>query len=605
VRGLIPDEVVERLADGNELWGLDPAALGTSLAAVARDLVTTPQRLFPAVADLALRQSAVGVRTLSAMLGAPVDGDGDIDATDRRFADRAWRENPALRALLDSYLATASWARGLVEDAEVSAPVRSKARFALDGLLDALAPSNVALLNPVVVREAVDTGGLSLARGAANLLDDLRHNRGRPRQVDASGFELGRNLAATPGRVVFANELIELIAYTPQTERVHAQPLLCSPPWINKYYVMDLAPQRSFIEHAVRSGLSVFTISYRDPDESLAELTMDDYLRLGLLTALDEVAAITGAKRVNLFALCLGGTLAVLTLAHLAQRGELDRIGWTAITNTLVDFSIPGDLGIFTDEKTIARLEARMRRRGYLEAHQLSRTFDWLRGNDLVWSYVVSNWYMGRRPPAFDILAWNGDSTRLPAAMHSQYLRACYLENSLVRPGSFSIAGTPVDLGMVTTPLYVLGAETDHITPWRGSFLTTQHVGGPARFTLTSSGHIAGIVNPPQNVKAAYWTTGKDTPKGTTADDWLGAAERVAGSWWGDWTAWATARSGELGSPPRLPDGPPAPGDYVRGRATSQAPTASHVGASTAGGAARRRPAARATRRPRATRRAP
>jgi polyhydroxyalkanoate synthase len=426
-----------------------------------------------------------------------------------------------------------------------------------------MAPTNVPWLNPVVVREAMKSGGDSLVRGMENFLEDVRSNQGRPRQVGSSSFELGRNIGATPGRVVLRNELMELIAYEPQTAKVYSEPILCSPPWINKYYIMDLAPGRSYIEWAVTHGFTVFCISYRNPDASMAKFTMDDYLRLGILTALDRIQEITGAPRVNIAALCLGGTLAVLALAYLAAKGQSGRVGWTTLTNSLIDFSAPGDLGVFTDESTIERLEQRMNDRGYLEADAMSGTFDWMRANDLIWNYVVSNWFMGKKPPAFDILAWNGDSTRMPAAMHSQYLRSCYLNNLLVKPNAFTILGMPIDLGKIRTPLYVLGAESDHIAPWRSAYRTTQLAGGEATFVLTSSGHVAGIVNPPGNPKASYWTSGV-VPKGTDADAWRAGAAKVAGSWWEHWVAWAQPRSGKSVAPPQLPAGDPAPGRYVR-----------------------------------------
>jgi polyhydroxyalkanoate synthase len=356
---------------------------------------------------------------------------------------------------------------------------------------------------------------------------------------------------------------MELIAYEPQTAKVYAEPILCSPPWINKYYIMDLAPGRSYIEWAVTHGFTVFCISYRNPDSSMAKFTMDDYLRLGILSALDRIQEITGAPRVNIAALCLGGTLAVLALAYLAAKGQSGRVGWTTLTNSLIDFSAPGDLGVFTDESTIERLEQRMNDRGYLEADAMAGTFDWMRANDLIWNYVVSNWYMGKKPPAFDILAWNGDSTRMPAAMHSQYLRSCYLNNLLVKPNAFTILGTPVDLGKIRTPLYVLGAESDHIAPWRSTYRTTQLTGGEATFVLTSSGHVAGIVNPPGNPKASFWTSGV-VPKSTDADAWRASAAQTTGSWWEHWVAWARTRSGKSVLPPKLPAGDPAPGRYVR-----------------------------------------
>jgi polyhydroxyalkanoate synthase len=467
--------------------------------------------------------------------------------------------------MVESYVVRAKAALRMVEESHLPPATKHKARFALTMLSDALAPSNIPWLNPAVVKEAIDTGGASLMRGMQNYLDDMEHHDGRPQQVDSSGFELGRNLAATPGRVVMRNELIELIAYEPQTPTVFAKPLLCSPPWINKYYIMDLAPGRSFVEWAVRNGRQVFMISYRNPDETMADFTMDDYLRLGPLAALDAIERITGAKQVDLAALCLGGTLAMVLLGYLAAHGQAKRIGTATFTNTMVDFSEPGDLGVFTDEMTIARLEASMRETGFLDAKKMESTFDFMRSNDLVWSYVVNNWFMGKKPPAFDILSWNADATRMPAKMHSQYLRSCYLHNLIVQPGAFTILDTPIDVTKVKTPLYILGAEGDHIAPWRSSFMTVKAVGSTeVTYTLTNAGHVAGIVNPPENAKAKHWTKAR-VAKTETADAWRASAELHDGSWWLDWTAWMDRHGTKRVKPYALPPGgDAAPGRYVR-----------------------------------------
>jgi len=450
-----------------------------------------------------------------------------------------------------------------VEESHLPEATRRKAKFAMKLLTDALSPSNVPWLNPAVVREAMETGGASLVRGVEHFMADVRENGGMPRQTDSSAFTPGVNLAATPGRIVFRNELIELIAYEPQTPATHAIPLLCSPPWINKYYVMDLAPNRSFIEWAVRHGHATFAISYRNPDASMATFGMEDYLQRGVLAALDAVERITGSKQTNIAALCLGGTLTLIVLAYLAARGEGDRVASATLTNTLVDFSEPGDLGAFTDEASIARLERAMDDRGYLDAGEMSRTFDWLRANDLIWGNVVNNWYLGKTPPAFDILAWNADTTRMPAKMHSQYLRSCYLHNDIAA-GRFALAGTPIDLRRIRTPLYVLAAENDHIALWRSAYRTVNLVGSTdLRFTLTNAGHIAGIVNPPGNAKSTHWTL--DRADGTlAADEWRALAERRPGTWWENWAVWAEAHAGPLGTPPELPRGESAPGRYIR-----------------------------------------
>jgi polyhydroxyalkanoate synthase subunit PhaC len=554
---------LEELSYGLNLTGQDPAELTGALTRLAANVVRHPRRLTRAGGKRALSEAALALEVWRLALGGKEDPSVRPDPADRRFSDPAWRDNPMLRGVLGSYLLWCRWWLERLNDSELEEPWRRKAGFALNMLLDAAAPTNLPWLNPSVLKQALDTGGLSLVRGAANALTDLFENEGRPRQVDTTPFELGRNLAATPGRVVFRNELIELLMYEPQTESVFQQPMVCSPPWINKYYVMDLAPERSFIEYAVRAGHTVFAISYRNPDASMRELRMDDYLRLGWLAAVDAAQRITEAPRVDVVGLCLGGTLTGIGLAYLAARGEQERIGWAAFTNTLLDFSEPGDLGVFADEAGVKSLEARMRRKGYLEASTMAGTFDWLRGNDLVWSYVVSNWYMGKQPPAFDILAWNSDSTNMPATMHSEYLRSCYLENRLARPGAFEIAGERLDLSQVEVPAYVLGAQNDHIAPWKGGYRTTQLLGGEARYVLTSAGHIAGIVNPPDNPKTFHYVREgcPDDP-----DSWLDGATKVSRSWWEDWAAWAAERSGPQVDPRPVPPGEPAPGLYVRNR---------------------------------------
>ena len=556
------------LSYGIDVTGLDPASLNDALKAVMADAMADPMRLSTWLSGFALAEQNVGLNMMRRLGGQePVASAGQRDAApDKRFSEPEWSANPMLAGIVDDYRVRCEAAMQLVESTRLPEATKRKARFAMQLMLDAVAPSNVPWLNPGVLKEAMSTGGMSLVQGMRNFLDDVQNNGGYPRQVDKSGFDLGKNIAATPGRVVMRNDLIELIAYEPQTPKVHARPLLCSPPWINKYYIMDLAPGRSFVEWAVQHGHQVFMISYRNPDASMSHYKMDDYLRSGVLAALDTVQEITGAKDVNVAALCLGGTLALIALAYLAAHGQSSRVHSTTVTNTLIDFSLPGDLGIFTDEDTIVRLEWRMRQRGYLESAEMAKTFDWMRSHDLIWSYVVNSWFKGKQPPAFDILAWNSDSTRMPVEMHSQYLRACYLNNAIVKPNAFTIDDTPIDLNKIASPLYVLGAESDHIAPWRATYLTTQYVSGEAKFTLSNSGHIAGIVNPPGGKKSLYYTKERAL-RGESAEEWLETAERRPGSWWEDWAVWARSHGGEMVAPYALPDGEPAPGSYVRNEA--------------------------------------
>ncbi len=541
---------------------VDPAALGRATLEAALSLVRRPGILVRRALDLVLAEAAVVLDASRLAFGDGAEPVAAPDMSDRRFSDRAWRDNPALRAVLGSYIVSARVARRLLDDADVPEDVRRKARIALDVALDAAAPSNIPWLNPRVVKELYDTGGRSAVHGAVNVVDDVLHNGGRPRQFDARGLEVGRTLAATPGRVVYRNDLIELIAYEPQTETVFEQPVLYSPAWINKYYVLDLAPGRSFVEHAVQAGLTVFAISYRNPDDSMAGLRLDDYLRLGVLDALDETASLSGSDTVNLVSVCIGATLAAIGLGVLAARGQGDRVGFATINVGLVDFGDPGGAGAFTDADAIERITRQTRGRGFFSGEQIAGPFNLMRTTEFFWNYVVSNWYMGLTPAPFDILAWNADQLRLPARMHAEFLRACYLENRLATPGAFEIDGTPVDLASVRTPLYVLGAETDHIAPWRSVYHTTQLLPGDHRFVLSGGGHIAGMVNPPGNPKAVHFVNDVCPPD---PDEWLAGARRVEGSWWDDWTSWAAVRSGARVAPPTLPDGDPAPGTYVFG----------------------------------------
>ncbi|HTA39482.1 MAG TPA: alpha/beta fold hydrolase [Candidatus Acidoferrales bacterium] len=552
----------EELGYGIDMAGVDPASLNDALKAVMTDAMMDPMRIGTWMTSLMLAEQNAGMNMLRRLGGMEPLTEASPLSGDKRFSDPEWSENPLLAGMIEDYRIRSDAALQLVETSRLPESTKRKARFAVQLMNDALAPSNVPWINPGVVREAMDTKGQSLVAGLQNFLDDVKNNNGYPRQVDTSGFVVGKNIGATPGRVVMRNDLIELIAYEPQTPKVHAVPLLMCPPWINKYYIMDLAPGRSFVEWAVQHGHQVFMISYRNPDASMSHYTMDDYLRKGILAAIDAVQDITGAPKVDLAALCLGGTLALIAMAYLAAHGEGDRVNSCTLTNTLIDFSIPGDLGVFTDEDTISKLEKKMQEKGYLESSEMAKTFDWMRANDLIWSYVVSNWFKGKQPPAFDILSWNADSTRMPVAMHSQYLRTCYLHNSIVKPNAFTIDGTPIDLGKIQTPIYVLGAEGDHIAPWHATYRTTQLTGGDTKYTLTNAGHIAGIVNPPGGKKTAYWTKPHAT-KGESPSQWRESSTKTAESWWEDWARWSEPRGGEMVAPYALPEGEAAPGRYV------------------------------------------
>lgn len=544
---------------------LDAAGFADALNQAVRSSLMNPAA--PARATLTLATDLAQIPWVAATrwFGREIDTPVPVDPKDRRFADPAWSTNPFFYGLRLAYLASCRYARDVVDAASVDADTARKAELALDVTLDALAPTNFLVTNPAALKKAFDTAGASLVKGAANFLDDLVNNEGRPRQVDTSGFTVGGNLAATPGKVVFRNELMELIQYAPQTEKVHARPLLCSPPWINKYYVMDLAPNRSFIEWAVQHGRTVFAISYLNPSKDMGGTTMDDYLLNGPQTALDVIQEITGAETIDIVGLCLGGALTAITAAYLTQ-GNDSRVGTLTLLNTMLDYAKPGVLGSFTDERTVEKLIKKIAKSGTLEGTSMAGTFDILRANDLIFNYVVSNWLMGQDPPAFDILAWNSDSTRMPAAMHAFYLRNFYVHNKLAA-GTMEIAGRTIDLSAIKSPTYVVSAINDHIVPWESAYKTTGLVSGPVRFVLSSGGHIAGIVNPP-SPKAWFLAGDDDSTPPASAQDWKAAAKRHGGTWWEDWTRWAAESAGEMVDPPAIgSDAHPvlgdAPGRYV------------------------------------------
>jgi polyhydroxyalkanoate synthase len=540
----------------------DPVLFGRALARAVASSAANPLAVTRATMSFATTLAAAGRATAALMLGREVEAPVPVDG-DRRFADPTWSDNPAFFSLHQLYGAGARYLRDLLATADIDDHSRTKAEFALDFMLDTIAPTNALATNPEALKRAFETGGLSVMRGVRNLVDDMINNEGRPRQVDRSPFELGENLAATPGKVVFRNDLMELIQYEPQTDEVHEIPILCSPPWINKYYIMDLAPGKSFIEWAVQHGHTVFMISYRNPDASMRNTTMDDYLVYGPHAAMDIVASITGQDKVNIVGLCLGGALTTMLVAYLEASGE-DRVNSITLLNTLLDYTEPGPLGVFTDLGTVERLEAKMDKTGYLPASEMRGTFDALRANDLIFNYVVNNWLKGEDPPPFDILTWNSDSTNMPAEMHSWYLRSCYLNNELAT-GEMELAGQRLNLKEVDCDAYIVAAQNDHIAPWRGSYTSTQLLGGDVRFVLSSRGHIAGVVNPP-SPKAKIWLSSETPPD---PDVWWEQAEESGLSWWEDWAEWIDERGGEL-VPARAAGSdtyPPidqAPGQYVR-----------------------------------------
>jgi polyhydroxyalkanoate synthase subunit PhaC len=505
------------------------------------------------------------------LAGEPTRPIASPDPRDKRFADPEWSSNQYFDFLKQAYLVTSDWAKHLVDDAnELEPATRQKAEFYMRQLVNAASPSNFIFTNPELLRTTINENAENLVRGTHMLAEDIAAGGGelRIRQSDPSKFEVGRNLALSPGKVIHQNELMQLIQYAPTTGKVLRRPLLIVPPWINKFYVLDLAPEKSFIKWCIDNGLTVFCVSWVNPDEHLAKKDFADYMRQGPLEALDVVARVTGEPEVNAVGYCVGGTLLAITLAYMAATGDR-RIASATLLTTQVDFTFSGDLKVFaTTEEQIESVERQMAERGYLEGEKMATAFNLLRSNDLIWPYVVSNYLKGEAPFPFDLLHWNSDATRMPAANHSYYLRNCYLENNLTK-GKMTIDGVGIDLGNVKTPIYNLATKEDHIAPARSVYVGSSYFGGPMRYVLSGSGHIAGVVNPPAKKKYQYWTG--DTPKGDDLDRWLKSATEHAGSWWPDWLAWIKAQdSSEV--PAREPGGgvmkpiEDAPGSYVKVR---------------------------------------
>ena len=503
----------------------------------------------------------------SAPVAEPAKGDS-------RFKDPEWSGNFLFDYIKQSYLIAARHIQGAVAQVEgLPQESEKKVAFFTRQYVDALSPSNFVMTNPQVLRETLNTGGQNLVRGLNNLLADIEKGHGELRisMTDESAFTLGKNVATTPGNVVFQNDLMQLIQYQPATAQVYRRPLLIIPPWINKYYILDLREKNSFIKWALERGHTVFVVSWVNPDARLAQKGFDDYMLEGAIGAMDAVEKATGERTMNVIGYCLGGTLLGATLGYLASKQQSDRVASATFFVSLLDFSKPGELGVFIDEAQVDNLERKMNERGYLEGSEMAGTFNLLRANDLVWSFVVNNYLMGKDPFPFDLLYWNADSTRMPARMHSFYLRNMYIHNLLGKPGGIELAGVPIDLSRVKMPSYFISTVEDHIAPWKTTYLGAKYLGGAARgevrFVLGGSGHIAGIVNPPSAKKYHFWTS-DSLPE--TPDEWFAGAKQTPGSWWDDWQKWIDARNGgEAKVPARKPgDGglkvlEDAPGSYA------------------------------------------
>jgi len=493
---------------------------------------------------------------------------------DSRFRGEAWRENAAFDALWQTYAITARWLVDLADSLEgVHPALHKRVRFWTQQYADAISPSNFAATNPEVLEEVVRTGGENLMRGLHNFLSDLE--KGQISMVPGGSFAVGADLATTPGKVVYRNPLIELIQYTPATDTVHQVPILAIPPWINKYYVMDLSPHNSMYRYLVEQGFTVFTISWKNPDDTILHLEWADYMEMGLIEALRVVGAITGAERVNTLGYCLGGIMEQVTLAYLAARGvernraeDIPEVNTATYFATHQDFTDVGDVDVFISEPQVRMLEWLMDASGgYLDGRNMGVTFNLLRANDLLWHYVVHNYLLGKQPPAFDLLYWNSDGTRVPGKVHSFLLHEMFLKNRLREPDAIQIRGVGIDTRRITVPTYTVACDGDHIVPWRGAFTMRHIVGGPVRFVLAESGHIAGIINHPAADKRRYWV--RDDGSGIQDPDaWLAGTTEHPGSWWPDWVSWLGAQSGDMVAPPSMgseayPPVMDAPGTYV------------------------------------------
>ncbi len=546
----------------------DPRVVTSAFTRFAEHLLANPEQLVEAQLAYWKDMGQLWEGYMRRLLGEEVEPLVEPAPDDRRFKDDAWREELVFDYIKQSYLVTANWIHGTVASVEGLDPtLRQKVAFFTRQYVDALAPSNFALTNPVVLRRAAETRGESLYEGLRHLLADLERGRGELRisMTKEDAFVVGENIAASEGRVIFENELMQLIQYAPLTETVQRRPLLIIPPWINKFYILDLKPRNSFIRFAVAQGLTVFVVSWVNPSKELAHKTFEDYLKEGPLAAIDAIERQTGEPELNVIGYCLGGTLTACLLAHEAARGR-DRIKSATFFTTMLDFSEPGDLAVFIDDEQLDILEQHMAKKGYLESRHMQQVFNLMRANDLIWSFVVSNYLMGREPMAFDLLYWNADSTAMPYMMHSFYLRNMYQRNLLVQPGGITLDGVPIDLRTIRVPAYFLSTREDHIAPWRATYQGSRLLEGPVRFVLGGSGHIAGVINPADSGKYGYWT---GTSRSADPERWLAGAERQEGSWWPDWRRWLERHGGGT-VPARDPNaGPlppiePAPGRFVR-----------------------------------------
>ena len=522
----------------------DEMGLAKAFMDLSTSLLTNPQKLVETQMKFMREYLSLWQYSASKMMGvASFPAVAAPLKTDKRFKDEDWENNFLFDFIKQSYLLTANHLNSVVSEAEgLDESTQKKVSFFTKQYTDALSPTNFALSNPEVVRETIKSKGQNLIKGFDNLLRDIETGDGqlRIRMTDPDAFELGKNVATTPGKVVFQNDMFQLIQYDPSTPQQFKKPLLIVPPWINKYYILDLRDKNSYVKWATDQGHTTFIMSWVNPDERHAKKNFEDYLLEGTMAAIDAVEQATGESRINTSSYCLGGTLLMSTLAYMTAKKD-KRIASATFFTSMIDFSEPGELKVFLDEPTVASLEKRMEERGFLEGSDMAGTFNMLRANDLIWSFAVSNYLLGKESFPFDLLYWNSDSTRMPAKMHSYYLRNFYLGNKLREPGGIELAGVKIDISKVKTPCYFVSAIEDHIAPWKSTYMGALLPTGPVKFVLGGSGHIAGIINPPAANKYGYWTN-NDLP--ASSDEFLASATQNPGSWWTDWQQWVTGQTG-------------------------------------------------------------